>query len=180
MVIRALPQIRAAIPDTVFLIVGDGPYRDELERLAREVGVDEHVVFAGFVPERDLPSYYRAAQVMAVPSREFRKNLPVEGFGIVYVEASACGTPVIGGRGGGTEESIADGVTGFRVEQSDPQAIADAAIKLMDDRQLAETMGQNGRQRAVESFNWTAQAERLRAFLDDLVTARADRSPASQ
>ncbi len=181
MLIRALPQIRASIPDAALLIVGDGPHRDELERLAQDVGVAEHVVFAGFVPERDLPSYYRAAQAMAVPSREFRQGLPIEGFGIVYMEASACGTPVIGGLGGGTDESIADGVTGFRVEQSEPQSIAEAAVKLMDDRQLAETMGQNGRQRAVESFNWTIQAERLRAFLDDIVTtAGAGRSAASR
>jgi phosphatidylinositol alpha-1,6-mannosyltransferase len=167
-VIRALHRVREEVPAAAYLIVGDGPYRRELERLVSELGLEQHVTFAGFVPESELPSYYRAADAMVVPSREFRDGLPIEGFGIVYMEASACGTPVIGGRGGGTDESILDGETGYQVDQNDPEAVADAAIRLLEDRDLAERMGRNGHQRAVRGFDWKIQADKLRRFLEDV------------
>ncbi len=168
-VLRALPQMLAEVPEAVYLIVGDGPYRPDLERLTRRLGLEDRVVFAGFVPEGDLPSYYRAADVVAVPSREVTEGVPIEGFGIVYVEAGACGTAVVGGRGGGTDESIEDGVTGFRVDPNDTSALADAVVRLLKDRELAQRFGRAGRERAVKLFDWSIQAERLRAFLEDLV-----------
>jgi phosphatidylinositol alpha-1,6-mannosyltransferase len=172
MVIRALPQVRASVPDAIYLVVGEGPHRPQLEKLVRESGLEGQVVFAGFVPERELPSYYRAADVLVMPSREFTAGLPIEGFGIVYVEAAACGTPAIGGTGGGTEESIADGVTGFRVDPHDPEAIADAVMRVLEDRELAERLGRAGRERAVREFDWSIQAERLRGLLEDMSDAR--------
>ncbi len=170
-VLRALPEIRRQVPDVVYMIIGDGPYRAELERLVGRLGMAEHVVFAGFVAESELPSYYRAANLVAVPSREFRDGLPVEGFGIVYVEAGACGVPVIGGEGGGTADSIVDGETGYRVDPNDPAAVSEAVIRLLVDPQLAERMGRAGRERAVERFDWAIQADRLSRLLDTVTHA---------
>jgi phosphatidylinositol alpha-1,6-mannosyltransferase len=168
-VLRALPQLLSEVPDAKYLIVGDGPFRSDLERLVRELGLEEHVAFAGHVPEQELPSYYRAGDVLVVPSREFVEHAPVEGFGIVYVEAGACGVPVVGGRSGGTEESIEQGVTGYRVDHDDPSAVAEVTARLLRDRALAERIGKAGRERAVERFDWAHQAERLRGFLEDVV-----------
>ncbi len=170
--IEALPRLRESVPEVAYLIAGEGPYRPELERRVRWMGLEADVVFAGFVASEELPSYYRAADVMVVPSREFVPGLPIEGFGIAYVEAAACGTPTVGGSGGGTEESIEDGVTGFRVEPGDAEAIADAVLKLLEDRALAERFGRAGRERAVERFDWAIQARRLRAFLQEIVDGR--------
>jgi phosphatidylinositol alpha-1,6-mannosyltransferase len=169
MVLEALPRVRGAVPDVAYLIVGEGPHRASLERTVKSQGLERHVVFAGFVPSSELPSYYRAADVMVVPSREFAAGLPIEGFGIVYVEAGACGTPAIGGLGGGTEESIEHAVTGFRVDPNDPEAIAEAVLKLLEDRELAGRFGRAGRERAVKQFDWSIQAVRIRAFLERVV-----------
>ncbi len=169
MVLAALPRVRDVVPDIAYLMVGEGPHRASLARSVRELGLERHVVFAGFVASSELPSYYRAADVMVVPSREFVSGLPIEGFGIVYVEAGACGTPTIGGLGGGTDESIEDGVTGFRVDPNDPEAIAEAALRLLEDRELAGRLGRAGRERAVKQFDWPIQASRIRAFVERII-----------
>ncbi len=166
-VLRGLPRLLDRIPDLMYLIVGDGPYRPRLERLAEELGVRDHVVFAGFVPAAELPSYYRASRALVVPSREFRRGLPVEGFGIVYLEAAACGVPAIGGRGGGTDESIVDGVTGYRVDPRDPAAVADAALELLTDDGRHRRLASAAREHAV-GLDWRRQAERLRQMLKEV------------
>jgi len=170
-VLRALPAIIAEVPDAMYLIVGDGPFRADLERLVARLGLRDRVVFAGFVPDSELPAYYRAADVLAVPSREVIEDIPIEGFGIVYVEAGACGLPVVGGRGGGTDESIEDGVTGFRVDHGDPSAVADAVVRVLADRELAQRMGEAGRRRAVDLYDWRIQADGLRQYLEAVARA---------
>lgn len=172
-VLRALPAVLGRVPDAVYLIVGDGPYREELVTLANGLGLREHVVFAGFVSEKDLPSYYRAADVVAVPTREVAPGVPIEGFGIVYVEAGACGVPVIGGRGGGTDESIEEGVTGFLVDPEAADELADALVRLLTDRDLARRFGRAGRERAVALFDWERGVQRLREFLEGESVRRA-------
>ena len=167
--IRSMPRVLDRISDAVYLIVGDGPHRAALESLVRELRLEKNVIFAGYVPESELPSYYRAANVMVVATREAAKNMPLEGFGIVYLEAGACGTPVIGGRGGGTDESIEEGVTGLLVDPLDGEELADAVIELLSNRELAERLGRAGRTRAVQSFDWALQGQRLRAFLESVV-----------
>jgi phosphatidylinositol alpha-1,6-mannosyltransferase len=168
-VLRSLPRMIERVPELAYMIVGDGPYRAGLERLAVELGVREHVVFAGFVSGSDLPSFYRAARVMVVPSREFREHLPVEGFGIVYLEAAACGVPVIGGRGGGTDESIVDGVTGFRVDPRDADAVASATLELLSDDPLHARMAAAAIEHA-RGFDWRRQAGHLQGFLQEVVS----------
>lgn len=165
-VLRALPAVLERVPDAVYLVAGDGPFRPDLQRMVERLRLEDRVIFAGYVPDDDLPSFYRAADVMVVPSREVTPDVPIEGFGIVYVEASACGTPVVGGRGGGTDESIDDEVTGFRVDADDPDAVAHAVARLLTDPELARRFGQAGRRHAVERYDWSIQARRLRTFVE--------------
>src|SRR6516225_4459471 len=113
--IRAWPQVRAAVPDAALLLVGGGPYAGRLQRLAGRLGVAGLVTFTGSVPWPELPSYYDAGDLFAMPCRTRRHGLDVEGLGIVYLEASATGLPVIGGDSGNAPDAIRAGETGYVV-----------------------------------------------------------------
>ena len=115
-IIEALPAILEQVPDVVYLIVGTGREEERLRVYAQEKGVADRVIFAGHVPDEELPAYYNAADVFIMPNREEGTN--VEGFGIVFLEANACGIPVIGGRSGGTVDAIADGLFGCRAHNA--------------------------------------------------------------
>lgn len=166
MVIRALPLLRARVPDVTYLIVGDGPHREELETLAVTVGVRDRVIFAGRAAAEDLPDLYALSDVFVMPSRDQLETDDVEGFGIVFLEASACGKPVVGGRSGGVSDAIVDGVTGFLVDPRDPEAIADMLARLLLDSDLAIRLGQHGRSRVVRDFDWRCVADRVQGILD--------------
>ena len=114
MLIRALPEIRRRVPDAALLIVGGGPYRATLEKLARQAGVERDVVFTGSVPSAELPAHYAAGDVYAMPCRTRNRGLDVEGLGIVYLEASATGLPVVAGDSGGAPDAVREGETGLR------------------------------------------------------------------
>jgi phosphatidylinositol alpha-1,6-mannosyltransferase len=135
--IRAFPRIRQRVPDAALLVVSGGPYRSALERLARESGVSRDVVFTGSVPWEDLPAYFAAGDVFAMPCRTRRGGLDVEGLGIVYLEASATGLPVVAGDSGGSPDAVRDGETGYVVDGRDLDAIADRVATLLADRELA-------------------------------------------
>ena len=117
MLIRALPAIRERVDGAALVIVGGGPYLATLHRLARQAGVTEHVVFTGGVPGAELPAHHAMADVFAMPCRTRGAGLDVEGLGIVYLEASATGVPVVAGRSGGAPETVQDGETGLVVER---------------------------------------------------------------
>jgi phosphatidylinositol alpha-1,6-mannosyltransferase len=165
-VIRAMPKIVEACPETVYLIVGAGPMDSALKTLASEQGVADKVIFVGTVPESELAAYYNACQVFIMPSRHFEGREGVEGFGIVYLEANACGKPVIGGRSGGIIEAIDDGVSGLVIDPEDSQAVADSAIKLLTDRRLSEELGRKGRYRVEREFAWEYQWKQLELILE--------------
>jgi len=164
-IVRALPQIRARVPNTVYIIAGAArpPERRRLEGLARTHDVSDAIIWAGYVSEEDLVSLYNACDVYAMVSREIVERGDVEGFGITYLEASACAKPVIGGRSGGVEDAIEDGVTGFLVDPHDVDAVAERLTALLTDQALARRLGENGRMRVERSFTWRAHAKTLLA-----------------
>lgn len=170
LVIRALPRVLEAVPDVVYLIAGDGPDRERLETLARELGVAGRLVFAGRVPDEEVVAYYNAADVLAMPSREEPEKGDVEGFGIVFLEANACGKPVVGGRSGGVMDAVSDGVTGFLVDPQDPAELASRLVELLQDPDLARRMGKAGRVRAERDFTWDLSAHRLRGAVEGVGT----------
>lgn len=165
MLIRALPAIRERVPGTALVIVGGGPYRTSLQRLTHTFGVAEHVVFTGGVPAEELPAHHAMADVFAMPCRTRGAGLDVEGLGIVYLEASSSGVPVVAGRSGGAPETVVDGQTGTVVDGWDVGAIAAAVGDLLADPRRASAIGAAGRQWAVENWQWRMQAQRLARLL---------------
>ncbi|MEU8262892.1 glycosyltransferase family 4 protein [Micromonospora sp. NPDC048999] len=165
MLIRALPEIRRRVPDAALLIVGGGPYRATLEKLARQTGVDRDVVFTGSVPSAELPAHYAAGDVYAMPCRTRNRGLDVEGLGIVYLEASATGLPVVAGDSGGAPDAVREGETGYVVRGLDVAQLADRVATLLADRDLARQFGAAGRAWVEKEWRWEAQAERMAALL---------------
>ncbi|MFB7503574.1 glycosyltransferase family 4 protein [Streptomyces broussonetiae] len=163
--IRAMPRVLAAEPDTVLLVVGGGPYEQDLHRLADETGVAASVRFTGAVPWSELPAHYGAGDVFAMPCRTRRGGLDVEGLGIVYLEASATGLPVVAGDSGGAPDAVLDGETGWVVRGGDPTAVADRIVPLLRDPGLRHRMGERGRQWVEEKWRWDLLAEKLKALL---------------
>ncbi|MEW1831360.1 glycosyltransferase family 4 protein [Streptomyces sp. NPDC088196] len=163
--ILAMPRILAREPEAVLLIVGGGPYEKDLRRLVRETGVSDSVRFTGAVPWSDLPAHYGAGDVFAMPCRTRRGGLDVEGLGIVYLEASATGLPVVAGDSGGAPDAVLDGETGWVVRGGSPEEAADRILALLGDAELRRNMGERGRQWVEERWRWDLLAERLRALL---------------
>jgi phosphatidyl-myo-inositol dimannoside synthase len=162
--IRTMPRIRRDVPDASLLIVGDGPDRDRLERLAADLP-DGSVAFAGQVSEGDLPRYYRAGNVFAMPCRSRLGGLEVEGWGNVFLEAAACARPVVVGDSGGARESLVPGETGLLVNGSDVAEVAGAVGSLLADPERADAMGRAGRERVERAFGWSRAAEQLAGWL---------------
>ena len=164
--IRAMSRIRARVTDAALLIVGSGPYRDTLEAMAN-AEVAGSVVFAGQVPEEDLPGYYRSGEVFAMPCRTRRGGLEVEGWGNVFIEAAACGRPVVVGDSGGAREALVDGATGLLVEGRDVAGVAEAVASLLEDPARARAMGAAGRARVERHFTWPRAAAQLVGWLGE-------------
>ncbi|EHR49758.1 glycosyltransferase [Saccharomonospora marina XMU15] len=166
MLIRALPLLRKRVRDAALLLVGGGPYRNRLAKLAVQCGVAEHVVLTGSVPWQELPGHYAAADVFAMPARTRGGGLDVEGLGIVYLEASATGLPVVAGNSGGAPETVLDEVTGHVVDGRKLEAIVDTLAPLLSDPVRAARMGEAGRRWVSENWRWDVLARRLVALLD--------------
>ncbi|MCV7281490.1 glycosyltransferase family 4 protein [Mycolicibacterium flavescens] len=165
MLIRALPAIRQRVHGAALVIVGGGPYRSSLQRLAHSFGVAEHVVFTDGVPGGELPAHHAMADVFAMPCRTRGAGLDVEGLGIVFLEASASGVPVVAGRSGGAPETVRHGETGLVVDGWDVGAIAASVSELLADPDRAGRMGQAGRRWVVDQWQWHTQAQRLAGLL---------------
>jgi phosphatidylinositol alpha-1,6-mannosyltransferase len=163
--ILALPQIRARVPGTHLLLVGSGPYRAALERLVTDVGVAGSVTFTGPVAQAELPQHYAAGDVFAMPCRTRRAGLDVEGLGIVYLEASAAGLPVVAGDSGGAPDAVLDGETGVIVDGRSQASVVEEVSDLLVDVDKARRFGDRGRRWVQEAWGWDAQAERLGGLL---------------
>jgi phosphatidyl-myo-inositol dimannoside synthase len=170
-VIKALPAVRAAHPAARYAIAGVGESRASLERLVAELGLGDAVRFLGFVPDAELPSLYNVADVFALISR--RHDLLVEGFGIAAVEASASGVAVVAAREGGMADAVRDGETGLLVDPYDPQDVAAALMKLLDDDALRRRLGLAGRRAVEEFYNWDRVVRDLEDIEAELRLARS-------
>jgi phosphatidylinositol alpha-1,6-mannosyltransferase len=144
-----------------------------LHRLAQRFGVAEHVVFTDGVPGSELPAHHAMADVFAMPCRTRGAGLDVEGLGIVFLEASATGVPVVAGRSGGAPETVRDGETGVVVDGWDVGAIAKSVGDLLADPDRAARMGAAGRRWVVDNWQWSTQAHRLGGLLGEEPTVQS-------
>jgi len=161
MLITALPSIRQRVDGAALVIAGGGPYMTELQKLAKRFGVSEHVTFTGGVPAAELPAYHAMADVFAMPCRTRGAGLDVEGLGIVFLEASATGVPVVAGSSGGAPETVQHNKTGLVVDGRSVDQIADAIGGLLADPDRAAKMGAAGRDWASTHWRWDDLADRL-------------------
>ncbi len=159
-VIRALPRIMERVPEVIYLIVGSGPTEEKLRALVREMNLTEYVRFLGYKHGRELAKLYAVCDVFVLPSMQTTDTesgaMGVEGFPLAFLEASACGRPIVAGKSGGSGEAVIDGVTGLLVDGEDAEEVGDAVLRLLLDEELAERLGRNGRQRVEREFSWNA------------------------
>jgi phosphatidylinositol alpha-1,6-mannosyltransferase len=163
--IQALPRIRARVPGTRLLLVGDGPDGPRLRRLTAQYDVAEHVVFTGAVQAAELPAHHAVGDAFALPCRTRGGGLDVEGLGIVLLEAAATGLAVVAGDSGGAPETVEAGRTGHVVAGRDIPALAAALSALLCDPARAQEMGTAGRARMLEGWTWSSRVQLLRALL---------------
>lgn len=162
-VIESLPQLVAQGLNVHLALIGIGEDFGYLADLARNLGMADRVHFLGHVSPDDLPRWYDACDVFAMPNREI--NGDNEGFGMVFLEAAACGKPVIAGRDGGTGSAVIEGVTGFRVDGKQLEPLVNVLAEVLGNPDLAKRMGQAGHARAHSEFNWEAVAQKTRSLL---------------
>lgn len=161
--LRAWPEVLRAVPGAVLLIVGGGPYRATLERLARPLG--DSVRMTGPVPWSSLPAHLDAGDVFAMPCRTRLGGIDVEGLGIVYLEASASGLPVVAGSSGGAPDAVLPGETGLVVDGTSPEGVAGALVGLLRDPAAARAMGEHGREWVRRDWDWGLVADRFARLL---------------
>ncbi|BCK57086.1 glycosyltransferase family 4 protein [Nocardia wallacei] len=169
MLILAMREIKDRIDGAVLVIAGGGPYEEKLRGLAQALDLSDDVVFTGRVPAAELAAHHTLADVFAMPSRTRGAGLDVEGLGIVYLEASATGVPVVAGDSGGAPETVREGRTGHVVDGRSQSQIADAVVAILADRDAAARMGAAGRKWVSEHWRWDVLGGRLRTLLDGSV-----------
>jgi glycosyltransferase involved in cell wall biosynthesis len=161
--LRAMPDVVAEVPEAILLLVGDGPDRRALEEQARGAALGDRVRFVGEVPPAEVPPYLGLAEVFVRPSRS-------EGLGTAFLEAMACGLPIVGSRAGGIPDFLAEGRTGFFCDPEQPRTIADALLRLLRDPAAARRMGQAGRDLVRERYRWEVVAAEIGALYDRLLS----------
>lgn len=160
--IEALRRLPATVGTVSYLIVGTGPEEHRLRRLAQTIECAHQIIFAGYVPDKELPYVYASCDVFVMPSRALPVRDGVEGFGIVFLEAGACAKPVIGGRSGGVAEAVWDGKTGVLVDPTDAEELARVLTRLLSSPEEAQRLGRGGRQRAEAlAAEWSTATTRI-------------------
>jgi phosphatidyl-myo-inositol dimannoside synthase len=160
--IRALRAVREAIPSVLYAIAGDGEERAALENLVASQGLGDHVRFLGEIDDNRLVQCYQQCDLFVLPNREVRRD--IEGFGIVLLEAQACGKPVIAGASGGTAETMRIPETGLVIPCEGPEALASVVIELLADPDRRARMGEAGRAWVVEHFDWGSLSRQAEAI----------------
>ena len=178
LVLDALPAIIREVPELLYLIGGSGTTRIALAAKVRELGLERHVTFCGFIPDGQLVPFYQLADIFVMPNRILEDG-DTEGFGIVFLEANATGTPVIGGACGGALDAIENGGSGYFVDPYNPAELAEKIIYLLNNPAEAKRLGRYGRQRAWNRFRWPYLAHKLENFLNQSLASEAYEKPAS-
>jgi len=163
--IESLPLILQKVPQAHLLLVGQGPYREHLEELVKKLKLTENVTFIGRIQYEDLPKYICVGDIFAMPSRSRFMGLEVEGLGIVYLEASACGLPVLAGKSGGAPDAVIEGTTGLVVDGTSNSEIAASAIELLNNPDRSKEMGAAGREWIVSTWRWEIWSAQFEALL---------------
>lgn len=174
--VRILPELRRVVPGTRLLLVGDGSFMPGLRELVDESGVSDAVTISGAVSDEELPEYFAAGDVFAMPCRERKGGLEVEAFGIVFIQAEAVGLPVVAGDIGGVPDSLADGRTGYLVDSSDPSAVLARLVELLRDPHKRSEMGAAGAEFVRSGFTWERRTAELRSLLAQVVGSVGNRS----
>ena len=163
--IEAMPAIIEEVPDAHLLMIGEGPYRGYLETRVKSLGIQERVTFIGRIQYADLPEYICVGDIFVMPSRSRLAGLEVEGLGIVYLEASACGLPVIAGNSGGAPDAVLEGETGLVVDGTRKEEVAAATVELLLDSERSKAMGVRGREWIIREWRWDMWAIRFAELL---------------
>jgi phosphatidylinositol alpha-1,6-mannosyltransferase len=166
MVLLSLAMVLEKMPNLTYVIAGDGPDRKRLQELVKKYNIEEHVIFAGKISSDERDIYYSLCDVFCMPAR-IVNDIDVEGFGMVYLEANVFGKPVIGGKSGGVPDAIIDGENGLLVEPEDPEALAEAILRLLSDEPLRMKMGMAGAKRVKEEFTWEKQFEKVKDLFNE-------------
>jgi phosphatidylinositol alpha-1,6-mannosyltransferase len=164
--IQSMPSILHQVPNAHLLLVGQGPYLDHLQKLVIENDLENSVTFIGRVDYKELPQYLCVGDIFAMPSRSRLMGLEVEGLGIVYLEASSCGLPVLAGNSGGAPDAVKQSETGLVVSGTDEKQIASAAIELLNNSDSSKKMGLAGRQWIVNNWRWEKWSKEFEALLN--------------
>lgn len=164
--VEAMPKIIEKYPDAHLLFVGVGPHLEYIHKRAIQLGVLENITFVGRVQYQELPRFISVGEIFAMPSRSRLAGLEVEGLGIVYLEASACALPVVGGLSGGAPDALLEGETGFAVNGRNPAAVSGAIIDLLDNPELGRKMGERGRQWIIDEWEWRHWSARFNSLFD--------------
>lgn len=163
--IEAMPAIIKDVPEAHILMIGEGPYRSYLENRVKALGIEERITFIGRIQYADLPRYICVGDLFVMPSRSRLAGLEVEGLGIVYLEASACGLPVIAGDSGGAPDAVLEGETGLVVDGTQKTEVAAAVIELLLDPDRSQAMGIRGRRWIIQEWRWEIWSARFAELL---------------
>jgi len=158
-----LPRILSKHPSTRYMILGDGPCRSKLMAQVERLGLEKSVHFLGRMTDEEVVQWLRTCDIFVMPSGKLQGKFGEEGFGIVYLEANACGKPVIGGDSGGVRDAVVHGVTGLLVDPQDDEALFKALDQLIGDKDLRDSLGKQGRERVVNEFQWRDRIKTLLA-----------------
>lgn len=170
-VLKAISLLSSGVRSSIrYLIVGKGPEEERLRQLSNSLGLDSIVEFVGFVPDSQLNAYYNLCDAFVMPNRE-QQDGDIEGFGMVFIEANAAGKPVIAGNSGGTKEAVVHNQTGFLVEPDNFEKLAETLLLLVQNPELCVRIGDAGRNRAVQQFNWRDRTQVLHELTMQLVSS---------
>ena len=164
LVLKAMDMLRNR-DNLRYVIVGSGEDRERLEGLVETLGLTGSVICAGRVEDSELPDYYRLCDIYVMPNREVLESTDsIEGFGISFIEANACEKPCIGGRSGGAEAAVVDGVTGYLINPENAEELAEKICFLLDNPDVSADMGRAGRMRVLREFSWETRAHTLAGY----------------